>query len=309
MAQEAGHELFARADDVHSRILDVDMSGSSTADMDMICGGSLGILVEVLAPSPETVAVFAAASAAVRAGRHCLVAVRLPVGGAAPVHCVLDVDGDSSNTPATTCDGPAPDAATLSTILDVSGHGPWTRTPPGPDGTRWLVETLQPPDTLYLFGAGHVAQSTAAVAAQADFRVTVLDDRSEFACLERYPDADRVVILDSFEDVFASPSLAGDRIGAASYLVIVTRGHSHDGLVLRQALGTAAGYVGMIGSRSKRNGVYNRLRADGFTDAALARVHCPIGLEIGAQTPGEIAVSIVAELVRHRRRTDRDLTR
>ncbi|MFW5734117.1 MAG: XdhC family protein [Oceanidesulfovibrio sp.] len=86
-----------------------------------------------------------------------------------------------------------------------------------------------------------------------------------------------------------------------SYIVIVTRGHSHDGLVLRQTLHTQASYIGMIGSRSKREAVYQTMRQEGFTDADLARVHSPIGLGIGPQTPGEIAVSIVAELVQHRR--------
>ena len=86
-----------------------------------------------------------------------------------------------------------------------------------------------------------------------------------------------------------------------AYAVILTRGHAHDAVALEQALATGAGYIGMIGSRRKRDAVYDALRRKGVSDAALARVHCPIGLPIGAETPGEIAVSIVGECVAHRR--------
>lgn len=301
MAQRLGQELLAGKDGAHAELLDVDMSSSKPSDMDMICGGSLETYVEVLEPEPEIVAVFTACADAIRQGRTALFATRLPGGKARPTHCVLDPAAPEQDG---TCDGRLPDQADASTILDASRNGTWIVTAPAADGARWFVETLSPPDTVYLFGAGHVAQATAVVAAQADFRVAVLDDRPEFANRERYPDAHRIIVLDSFEGIFQSPELARDRIAENSYLVIVTRGHSHDGLVLRQALATGAGYVGMIGSSSKRETIYQAMREDGYTDADLARVHSPIGLSIGAQTPGEIAVSIVAELVQHRRQGD-----
>jgi len=102
-------------------------------------------------------------------------------------------------------------------------------------------------------------------------------------------------VLFSFEQAFASLEMDSD-----SYVVIVTRGHLHDKTVLEQALRTKAGYIGMIGSRRKRDMVYQTLLSEGFTQEDIDRVHCPIGLNIGGETPEEIAVSIVAELIKAR---------
>jgi len=120
----------------------------------------------------------------------------------------------------------------------------------------------------------------------------VLDDRSEFANQERFPKADELRVLDRFENAFSGLSADSN-----SFLVILTRGHSHDRTVLAQALRTQAGYIGMIGSHRKRDTIYQSLRDEGFTNADLDRVHCPIGLDIGGETPEEIAVSIVAEMI------------
>jgi xanthine dehydrogenase accessory factor len=148
---------------------------------------------------------------------------------------------------------------------------------------------------VYLFGAGHVSLQVARLAKIVDFHTVVLDDRHEFANRERFAGADDIQVLSSFEEA------CGDLdIDADSCLVILTRGHLHDKTVLRQALGTQAGYIGMIGSRRKRDLIYTALRAEGFSAGDLNKVHCPIGLAIGAQTPEEIAVSIVAELIRFR---------
>ena len=120
-----------------------------------------------------------------------------------------------------------------------------------------------------------------------------MDDRSEFADPERYPEAREVRVLENFDACLAD-------LGADDYVVIVTRGHLHDRDVLAQALKTGAGYIGMIGSRSKRDAVYRSLLESGYTQADLDRVFCPIGLTIGADTPEEIAVSIVGEMIRVR---------
>ncbi|MCF8104814.1 MAG: XdhC/CoxI family protein [Desulfohalobiaceae bacterium] len=146
--------------------------------------------------------------------------------------------------------------------------------------------------SLYLFGAGHVAQQTAALANLVDFRVKVLDDREEFANRDRFPEAEEIRVLDSF-----SRALEGLAIDANSFLLILTRGHSFDRTVLAQALCTTAGYIGMIGSKNKRNTIYASLLEEGFTRNDLARVYCPVGLEIKAETPAEIGLSIVAQLV------------
>lgn len=161
------------------------------------------------------------------------------------------------------------------------------------DGLTVFAEPLVAPTVLHLVGAGHVALATSRVAAFAGFEVVVMDDRAEFANDLRYPEAREVRVLDSFDGCLTD-------LGADDYVVIVTRGHVHDRDVLAQALRTDAGYVGMIGSRGKRDAVYRSLLESGYTQADLDRVFCPIGLAIGADTPEEIAVSIVGELIRVR---------
>jgi xanthine dehydrogenase accessory factor len=149
----------------------------------------------------------------------------------------------------------------------------------------------------FLFGAGHVARPTAQLAAMVGFAVSVADDRGEFANAERFPDADEIRVLDSFENSFT-----GLELGRDDYVVILTRGHLYDKTVLAQALKTRAGYIGMIGSRSKRNTIYAALFEEGVSQADIDRVHSPIGISIDAETPEEIAVSIIGEMIQHRAR-------
>ena len=170
------------------------------------------------------------------------------------------------------------------------------------ENTEYVLEYFPPPFHIILFGGGHVSREVARLAAEVDFQVTVVDDRPEYANPERFPGA-IVRILPSLGQEDAAALLSPLGIGERHGLVIVTRGHSHDRDVLAAALGTQAGYIGMIGSRSKREGVYAALVKAGFGKEALAAVHSPIGLAIGAETPQEIAVSIVGELIQWRRNT------
>ena len=156
---------------------------------------------------------------------------------------------------------------------------------------QYFAETYHPSATVIIAGAGHVAKPTAEVAHLAGFSVTVLDDRDDFANAERFPNA-HVLVVDSLDDVLSEITVHKD-----CYVVIVTRGHEHDKTVLQQMLTTPAKYIGMIGSKSKRDGLYQRLREEGVTDEAIARCHCPIGLPLGGRTPEEIAVSIMAEII------------
>ena len=127
------------------------------------------------------------------------------------------------------------------------------------------------------------------------FNVVVIDDRAEFANQERFPDAHTRLIGD-FEQAVEGLQIDGD-----SFVVIVTRGHRFDRVVLQQVTNSSAAYIGMIGSRTKRDAIYRQLIVEGVATARdLERVHCPIGLSIGAETPEEIAISIVAELVQER---------
>jgi xanthine dehydrogenase accessory factor len=128
-----------------------------------------------------------------------------------------------------------------------------------------------------------------------DFHVVVIDDREDFADPQRLPEADQVLCMDYEE------ALDGLDINANTHVVMVTRGHKQDELALRHALGRGAGYVGMIGSRRRTATVLEHLEADGFDPAELARVRTPIGLDIGAETPEEIAIAIMAEVILLRR--------
>jgi len=140
-----------------------------------------------------------------------------------------------------------------------------------------------------------VAQALAPITERTGFSSVVLDDRPEFASRERFPDASRVVVLSSFDDAFADIEL--DEHG---YVVIVTRGHVHDFNVLVQALRTPVRYVGLMSSRAKWARVEAELRKLGFGDADIARIHSPVGQRIWAETPAELAVSIVAEMIQAR---------
>jgi xanthine dehydrogenase accessory factor len=164
-----------------------------------------------------------------------------------------------------------------------------------------FVEPVLPPADLYIFGAGHVAASLYKVARIAGFDVTIIDDRQAYANRERFPDAQQLIV-EEFEkaSVELSPS-------ESSYIVIVTRGHRDDMRMLRWAVQTPARYIGMIGSKRKVITIFKELQQEGLSEQLFDRVHAPIGLDIGAITPEEIAISITAELVASRRKVERDL--
>jgi xanthine dehydrogenase accessory factor len=158
-----------------------------------------------------------------------------------------------------------------------------------------FIEPILTAPNLYIFGGGHISLPLAQIGKLIGFRITVIDDRAEFASAERFPEAE-TVLAEDFAKAF--PELKIDRL---SYIVIVTRGHQHDELVLGWAVGTPAKYIGMIGSKTKVKTIYSHLLAKGVSKEKLNSVHSPIGLEIEAQTPEEIAVSILAEIIKVRR--------
>lgn len=158
-----------------------------------------------------------------------------------------------------------------------------------------FVEPIIPVPTLYIFGAGHIGFAVSRIAKMTGFQVAVIDDRPAYANAERFPDADKFHVEDPAEAV------AGLSLGKASYLVIACRGHLEDQRVLAEALKTEAGYIGMIGSKKKVKTILANLAAEGFSQEQLSRVHAPIGLPIASETPEEIAVSIIAEIIKVRR--------
>ena len=156
------------------------------------------------------------------------------------------------------------------------------------------IDPLQPDPHLYIIGAGHVGLHLARAAADAGFRLHVVDDREKFANPERFPTAE--VIVHSIPDWLHQAS-----IPAAAFVVVVTRGHQHDLDAMRALAARDLRYIGLIGSRAKIARIYDALAAEGMPAECLERVHAPIGLDIGAVTPAEIAVSILAELIAVRR--------
>ncbi|UCG66844.1 MAG: XdhC family protein [Deltaproteobacteria bacterium] len=155
-----------------------------------------------------------------------------------------------------------------------------------------LLEPIEPDPTVYIFGAGHIAQALSPLGKMADFKVVIIDDRPMFADPKRFPEADEVLV-EPFEGVFNKL-----QVNPQSYVVIVTRGHLHDGEVLQQAILTKAGYIGMIGSKRKVALLYQGLIDEGIKKELLDRAYAPIGIDIHSETPAEIAISIIGELIK-----------
>lgn len=159
------------------------------------------------------------------------------------------------------------------------------------NGCEYLVEPLVRAGIVYIFGGGHVSQALVPVAAKVGFRCAVFDDRDEFTKPELFPGAAKVGAID-----FMHIEKAVD-ISKNDYILIITRGHQYDSALQAQAMRTAARYIGVMGSKNKIAHVSKQMRELGFTDLDLARVKSPIGLDIKAETPDELAISIVAELI------------
>ena len=166
------------------------------------------------------------------------------------------------------------------------------------NGTEIFVETIPEQPMLFIFGAGHLSYYISRYARSLNFRVTICDDRAEFANRKRFPDATNIIVED-FERAFDKIDINKD-----SYVVIVTKGHKCDEIVLGKSVKTDARYIGMVGSRRKTSTILKSLHKKGIPEQALRKVYSPIGISIGAVTPEEIALSIVCELVKIRRLGD-----
>jgi xanthine dehydrogenase accessory factor len=255
------------------------------SDEGMTCGGEVEVLVEPLDGTPAVQDFFAQVLTVLRRGeRGCLVTA-------------ISQDGDGVATERFLVAGGRSAASLSATGHTLPGDLLCSPTPPAPQlverGTiRYFLEPLAPPITVYIFGGGHIAVRLAPLCHLLGFRTVVVDDRADFASRDRFPQASELVVAPSFDH-----ALEDLPIGEDGYVVIVTRGHGGDEAVLRQALRRRPGYIGMIGSLRKRALVFEQLTREGFDSEDLARVVCPVGLPIGAETPEEIAVSIAAQLV------------
>jgi xanthine dehydrogenase accessory factor len=281
---QAAAKMSARAP---ARLLTFDLSNQDAAKMEMICGGLVQVLLDHFPPSDENRSLFTAWCQALSQGRKALLVSAVSGSETHIEHIDHVLVGGDHGLPGH-LGLSDPSRRQLHALVTTASHVQVLAL----DGKLVVVDPGQRVSTLYIFGAGHVAQPTARLAAMVGFDVVVLDDRPEFADAGRFPEAAAVRTLASFDTAFEGLAVDGD-----THIIIVTRGHLHDRVVLAQALKTTASYIGMIGSRRKRDAVYERLLNDGYTAADIARVYSPIGLAIGADTPEEIAVSIVAELI------------
>lgn len=273
-------------DSSHSLRRVFDLSNEDCAISDMICGGTIEILLEFIAANESNRTVFQHLLLAILSSRRATLVCPLTDGTYDGQRFVVDPRGEPSRADTSEC--------LLLAIKNVH-FTTSAATLIEHQGREYLISFFAPAGTVYLVGAGHVAVCTAEAAARVGFRVVVMDDRIEFANNKRFPKAGEIKVLPSFTNCFQ-----GYEIEAEAYLVIVTRGHICDLQVLDQALRTDAGYIGMIGSHKKRKVLYDKLIDRGFSRTQLERVHCPIGVAIDAETPEEIAVSIVGELIYHR---------
>ena len=271
-------------------VLEVRLTGQEVAASEMICGGNVDVLIEPLSPEDAgAVSVLQTLAKMTAQGRRGVLVTVLSEGRRSVLWSIVTetgrVIGDAPERFEAAGVDPQRWAGTRRFALETTAHGA---------GPVVYVEPIEPEAMLVLFGAGHISTFVAPPARAVGFRVCVIDDREEFANAERFPDAERILVCpltEAFARIAVTPT---------TYLVIVTRGHIHDRDALRDALTTRAAYLGMIGSRRKRDLIYAALMEEGVAAEDLRRVHCPIGISIGAETPQEIAISIVAELIQVR---------
>lgn len=267
-----------------------DLTSKDVAGMDMICGGKGEVLIDFVDAGDENIRLVyeAAAETHERGEKAWLITILHGVPGGSVLRrqqCL--VKPDNTLVGKIDCD-PSTMEKLLSGPAKISIHAEVL------DNQRFLVEPLRPAGTVYIFGAGHVSQRIAPLSVSVGFRTVVLDDRAEYANRERFLEPTEIAVIDSFRQL---PELAIDE---NSYLVIVTRGHLYDRTVLEQLLRSHPAYIGMIGSRSKRDKLFEELLKQGCGKEELAQVYAPIGTSIGAETPEELAVSIVGELIKVR---------
>jgi xanthine dehydrogenase accessory factor len=284
------HESKAVLKAASSRLLEFDLNGQDSSAKGMICGGKARILLDYIEPSPQNQEYADAFCKSVQSGHNFFHLIQLKENASN-----LEVIGRAVFYSDGRLIGnyllePQEIVYLRSELHNVSITGVFNIR-----DTQVIVDSVRKVKTLYCCGAGHVAIPTARIAALVGFRVVVLDDRAEYANKARFPEADQVLVVSDF-----THALTGLEIDKDSFIVIVTRGHQFDREVLEQSLKTTAGYIGMISSRRKKAAVYEALLAIGIKQVDLDRVHSPIGLDIGGETPEEIAVSIVAELILER---------
>ncbi len=304
--------LLEEGNESGARLAEVDLTGDFDQPEIGTCGGIMDVFVDLWSPARDLPIARKLAGAASRSAPGALLTVvdggsrsEMPAGSRTFVD-----PRDAGARGAGPIDLPAAQFAqivertddAIPTLLEVDGAGglqPVTHLEPK-GGVRLFVDPIVGAQRLIIVGAGHIAAPLCALGAMLGFHVTVIDDRASFANRERFPDADEIIVK-PFKAAIDSLALDGH-----CYLVSVTRGHSFDQEVVRAALMQPCGFVGMIGSRRRVKATLERIGGSGVPTERLGDVHAPLGLAIGGETPEEIALSIIAEIIRERRTGERD---
>lgn len=264
---ECRQRALRAMDDGTPLLFDIKLDEVTGWDDGLICGGKVRVFID-----PDTTSqrdAYLHAAEAIEAGHRGFLTTWIARHADRPGALEWVVDDDASGEPTTrdTADGEA------------------------------FVEPVAPPPKLIIGGAGHIGKAVAAMATRIGFRVTVIDDRAIFANAENIPDAESIICGDIASEVAAQP------IDSNTYVLIVTRGHRHDGAVLAACVNEPAAYIGMIGSRRKSALIRKSIVEEGIaSQEAVDRVISPVGLDIGAESVEEIAMSIVAQLIAHKNR-------
>jgi len=269
-------------------VAEMDLKAEDAAGEGMLCGGKVEFVCEYVPPAADSIRVFEALNSEYADLKKVVLCTGLASRGGRLASVKRFLIHDNIHNASLVSPDVSDRLREMSRPLQGSALFEL-------DGKRYVLDVVESPASLFVFGAGHVGKEVAALGANLGFRTVVIDDRAEFASHERFPAPVEVMVVDWYEGCFKE--IEPDE---NSFVVIVTRGHAHDKTVLEQALRTKACYIGMIGSKRKRDAIYGALQEQGFTRDELARVRCPVGLPIDTETPEEIAVSIAGELIQER---------
>jgi len=253
------------------------------------CGGKVEVLMHYLdKEDPIQIHLYREIEAAAVDTKKSLLVTRLPADSEEGILEQVLVKSDGSTVGATQL---------ITSEVEELLRSPGARWPSSVylGGNQLIVEAVGNQGTIIIFGAGHIAQALAPLARKVGFRTVVIDDRQELANRDYFDTVDDIILLESFRNSFQNLE-----IDSNSYMIIATRAHQYDREVLAQALKTGAGYIGMIGSKTKRDTIFEDLLTAGYCLEDLERVHSPIGIKIGAEGPDEIAISIIAEVIQER---------
>ena len=311
-------EVFRKArvlleDGGEARLAEVDLTGDFDQQQIGTCGGIMDVFIDLWRPASDLETARKLAEAADHNRPAALLTIVDP-GRASAVkvgeRTVIEVsrraaapNGFAALTAAAAAELNERTADAKPALLEVGSDGmlyPATRVEPS-GAPRMFLDPISGAQRLIIAGAGHIAQPLAQLGSMLGFHVTVIDDRAAFANRERFPGADQLIVRPFSA---AIESLELDR---HCYLISVTRGHAFDEEVVRTALRRRNGaFIGMIGSRRRVRATLERLAEEGIPASELDEMHAPLGMDLGAETPAEIAVSIIAEIIRERRTGARD---